>query len=282
MKKILSIGVCLFFLVIFANYSLASDSSAFINSPAKTATGGSSSAFFPGKETIIMAQNPEGAGTGRGEKAGSEAGIEQAETIPDPLEAYNRFNHEFNDKVYFHLLKPVAKKYGAVMPERVRISVQKFFLNLYAPVRFINCGLQGDKKGAFTELSRFAVNTTLGIGGFFDPAKSLFKLEMREEDFGQTLGCFMGPKFYLNWPFLGPSSLRDSIGSIVDLFIVPSYYVLSHSPYSYIYMGAKTLEIINQTSLTIGEYEQIKESALDPYVAVRDAYFQYREDLIRR
>jgi len=131
-------------------------------------------------------------------------------------------------------------------------------LNLYAPVRFINCGLQGDKRGAFNEFSRFTINTTLGIAGFFDPAKSLFKLEMQEEDFGQTLGCFTGPGCYLNNPFQGPSSLRDSIGSIVDLFIVPSYYVLINIPFYY------------------------TRSALDPYIAIKDGYFQYREDLIKR
>ena len=237
--------------------------------------------FSSGSKKVILANNSEGLTSEEEEWGDFEEEFETIETISDPFESYNRFFYKFNDKLYFYLLKPVAKQYGVILPERARISVQNFFLNLYTPVRFINSGLQGDTNGAFNELSRFTINTTLGIAGFFDPAKSLFKLEMQEEDFGQTLGCFTGPGFYVNNPFQGPSSLRDSIGSIVDLFIVPSYYVLVNSPLYYT-AGAKIIEVINRNSLTLGEYEELKRAALDPYIALRDGYFQYREDLIRR
>jgi len=230
-------------------------------------------------DSMAITEDIEVKGSKPEKKLETEKISESVETIPDPLESFNRFNYEFNDKLYFHLLKPVAKKYRVVVPERARLSIQNFFLNLYSPVRLVNCGLQGNKKGALIEFSRFTVNTTFGVGGFFDPAKSIFKLEIQEEDFGQTLGCFVGPKFYLNLPFLGPSSFRDFLGSIVDLFIVPSYYVLSN--YSYIYLGIKAFEVINHTSLTLGEYEELKSAAIDPYISIRDAYYQHRESLIR-
>ena len=144
----------------------------------------------------------------------------------------------------------------------------------------INCGLQCKFKGASTELARFGINTTLGAVGFFDPAKNWFHLEMQEEDFGQTLGCYKGPGFYLNLPFVGSTSLRDGIGSLVDMCIVPSIYVLTHYGFPYV-TGAEFLEIINRTSLRIGDYEELKRAALDPYIAVRDAYNQHREGLIK-
>jgi phospholipid-binding lipoprotein MlaA len=105
-------------------------------------------------------------------------------------------------------------------------------------------------------------------------------MDTEENDFGQTLASWKGPGFYFNNFFLGPSSLRDTVGMLVDLLIVPSWYVLWN--YNYVYTGVKAFEIVNRTSLKIGEYEALKRSALDPYVSVRDAYYQYREDLIKR
>jgi phospholipid-binding lipoprotein MlaA len=101
----------------------------------------------------------------------------------------------------------------------------------------------------------------------------------QEEDLGQTLGVWgMGPAFYIDWPILGPSSVRDSIGFVGDLFLDPRTYVFS-DPIFYI---VRPVEIVNETSLRIGEYEDLKEAAIDPYVAKRDAYFQYRENKIKR
>lgn len=230
------------------------------------------------KERTITAKNLEKIAPEIEKEEFGEA-VEPNEEIADPLDPFNRFNYAFNDKLYFHVLKPVAKPYGAVMPERARISIQNFYLNLYTPVRMVSCAMQGDTRGACSEFSRFTVNTTLGVAGLFDPAASCCNLQMRNEDFGQYLGCFTGPGFYFNLPFLGPSSFRDSIGSLVDLFIVPSIYVLSNYPY--VYMGMKTLELINRTSLTLGDYEELKSAAVDPYVSMRDAYHQHRENLVK-
>jgi len=203
--------------------------------------------------------------------------------MPDPLQGMNRAFYKFNDKLYFWILKPAAQGYGKVLPRPARLSVQNFFTNIYAPVRLVNCGLQCEFKDASIELSRFGVNSTIGLVGLFDPAKNWLHLNPPdEEDFGQTLGCYKGPGFYLNLPFAGSTSLRDGIGSLVDLCIVPSYWVLTHYPAAYIATGATILEVVNRTSLRIGEYEEFKRAALDPYVAIRDAYNQHREDAITK
>lgn len=212
----------------------------------------------------------------------SEKSAEGVLPIPDPLQRPNRFFYKVNDKLYFWVLKPVAQGYGKVLPRPARLSVQNFFTNIYAPVRMVNCGLQCEFKEASIELSRFGLNTTLGLVGFFDPAKNWFHLNPPDaEDFGLTLGYYKGPGFYLNIPFSGSSSLRDGIGSLVDMCIVPSIYVLIHYGFPYV-TGAEALEEINRTSLRIGEYEEMKRAALDPYVAIRDAYNQHRENLIKR
>jgi len=203
--------------------------------------------------------------------------------IPDPLQGMNRAFYKFNDKMYFWVLKPVAQGYGKVLPRPARLSVQNFFTNIYAPVRMVNCGLQGDYKKGSVEVSRFGVNTTLGLVGLFDPAKNWLHLNPPdEEDFGQTLGCYKGPGFYLNLPFAGSTSLRDGIGSLVDLCIVPSWWVITHYPAAYYATGATILEVVNRTSLRIGDYEEFKRAALDPYIAIRDAYNQHREDAITK
>lgn len=90
----------------------------------------------------------------------------------------------------------------------------------------------------------------------------------------------MGPGFFLTIPFMGPSSGRDGVGGIVDSLIVPTWYVISN--YGTWYFVARAFETVNNTSLKIGEYEDLIESAIDPYVAVRDAYHQNREDRIKR
>lgn len=202
--------------------------------------------------------------------------------IPDPLQKYNRAFYKFNDKMYFWVLKPVAKGYGKIIPRPARLSVQNFFTNAYAPIRIVNCSLQREFKDASTELSRFGVNTTIGLVGLFDPAKNCLHLNPPdEEDFGQTLGCYYGPGFYLNLPFIASTSLRDGIGNFVDMCIVPSWWVLTHYPAAYYATGATILEVVNRTSLRIGDYEELKRAALDPYVAIRNAYHQHRENALR-
>ena len=199
---------------------------------------------------------------------------EEQVTIADPIEPFNRAMYQVNDKMYFWLLKPVAQGYKVVVPEPARISVKNFFSNLRYPVRLVSCLLQTDFDGAATETGRFVINTVWGIGGLMDPAASPeLALEKQDTDLGQTLGVYgVGHGFYIMWPFFGPSSPRDS----VDLIGNQVLYPLSFLNIWYTSFITKPVEVINATSLRIGDYETLVGAAIDPYLAIRNAYIQYR------
>jgi phospholipid-binding lipoprotein MlaA len=200
--------------------------------------------------------------------------------VSDPLEGYNRFIFSFNDKLYFYILKPVAQGYKNIMPEDARRSVKRFFLNLATPIRLANCLLQGKFNGAGIELYRFSVNTTIGIAGFLDPAYNVCGLTRYDEDSGQTLGRYgIGHGMYIVWPILGPSSIRETFGTIADMFLDPLYYVDLNLFES---AGIEAYQIINTTSLKIGEYEDFKKSAIDPYTSLKNAYLQNRESAVKQ
>lgn len=201
-------------------------------------------------------------------------------TIADPLEPFNRVMYHFNDKLYFWVFKPVAQGYGKVVPETARVGVSNFYANASFPVRFVNCLLQANFEGAASELGRFIINTVWGVGGLLDPASSKeINLAKQKEDFGQTLGVYgVGQGFYIHWPILGPSSPRDTVGTVGDMFLAPSLYFGAWE----LWAGAKIHDRVNDTSLKIGDYESLKEAAIDPYVAIRDAYVQYRMKQIKQ
>jgi phospholipid-binding lipoprotein MlaA len=194
--------------------------------------------------------------------------------IADPIEPFNRAMYLFNDKLYFWALKPVAQGYKVVVPEPARISVKNLFFNLGFPARFLSCLLQADFSGAANEFGRFGINTIWGIGGLLDPSSSKeLDLQKQETDLGQTLGVYgVGHGFYIIWPIFGPSSPRDSVNIAGDYFLYPVWYIY---PW-YASTAVSTFEMVNSTSLRIGDYESLKEAAIDPYVAMRDAYIQYR------
>ena len=219
-----------------------------------------------GNESADRKENP-----GNGEK-GEE---EEFATIPDPLESFNRAMFGFNDKLYFWVLKPVAQGYKKVVPESPRVGVNNFFSNLKFPIRFVSSLLQADFSGAATEVGRFAVNTVWGVGGLLDPASGQqLNIAKKDADLGQTLGVYgLGQGIYIVWPVLGPSSARDSMGIVGDYFLYPVSYI---TPW-YDWLAVRGYEEVNETSLRIGDYEFIKEAAIDPYVALRDAYSQYRQ-----
>jgi phospholipid-binding lipoprotein MlaA len=237
----------------------------------------------PEAEILPKAETPpEGEGTLKTESAPNEVNAEEESedvSIADPIEPWNRLMFNFNDKLYFWALKPVARGYNAVFPEPVRVSVRDFFRNVAMPVRFVNSVLQGKVKGAGTELARFGINTTIGLAGFFDVAKSWFDLNAQEEDLGQTFGSYgMGGMMYIVWPFLGPSTVRDTVGFVGDSFLDVANYL---NPF-YIPMSIHAYDRINKTSLDLGTYEDLKESSIEPYTAFRDAYIQYRNGQIKK
>ena len=206
-------------------------------------------------------------------------GWEEEKAIADPLEPLNRFFFQFNDKLYYWFLKPVARGYSAITAEDVRIAIRNFFDNLETPKRAVNSLLQGQVKDSSVEVARFVINSTVGFLGFADFAKDSFDLRSTREDTGQTLGYYgAGGGFFINWPLLGPSNLRDSIGFIGDAYLHPFQYLDGEDE---IIIGARVLDRVNQTALTLGDYELFTETALDPYAAVKDAYQQYRNGLIK-
>ncbi|MDH3976240.1 MAG: VacJ family lipoprotein [Deltaproteobacteria bacterium] len=196
----------------------------------------------------------------------------------DPLSGYNRVMTTFNDKFYFWLVKPVAKGYKFVVPEGGRLAVNRFFKNLLFPVRFINNSLQLKARAAGVELSRFCINSTVGILGLWDPAKDWLELEAYPEDFGQTLGHYgVGSGFHVVLPILGPSNLRDSISLIPDYFLEPVSLIEPDLDE----LAVKSYDKLNYTSLHIGEYESLKKDAVDLYPFLRDAYEQNRKKKVK-
>jgi len=193
--------------------------------------------------------------------------------VPDPLKSVNRVFYQFNDKLYFWVLKPVALGYKAVVPTEIRVCSLNFFNNLRAPVRFTSCLLQGKFKNAAAEFGQFFINTTAGVLGLADIARRYPELNPPEEDFGQTLGYWgIGNGFYLVLPVLGPSTLRDGFGRLGDWAVDPLSYL---NPWE-LSIGVSTYKNVNATSFRIGDYETIKDAAIDPYESFRDGYIQYR------
>ena len=220
-------------------------------------------------------------GDAAGQKDLDSEGKEETVQIPDPFQSWNNAMFQFNDKLYFWVLRPVAKGYTAVVSEPFRNLFYNFFDNLRAPARMVNNLLQGKMKGAGNEFVRFVFNSTAGLGGLADAAKELLHIQRTSVDFGQTLGRYgVGQWWYIVWPVLGPSSPRDTLGLAVDRAMYPFSYI----SYTNVSFGAATgvaaFETVNDTSFHLEEYEAFKEAAIDPYIAMRSAYVQNRKKTV--
>ncbi len=201
-----------------------------------------------------------------------------SDPIYDPLEPLNRVFFEFNDKLYFWVLKPVKTGYSYVVPEELRQCVGNFFNNLAAPIRLINNILQGRFKDAGVVLSRFLINSTVGVYGFGDVAMEEFDIRPRHADFGQTLGVYgMGEGVYVHWPVFGPSNLRDSVGLVGDSLANPAFHIDMTTVEGTLYYSANK---VNRMSVTPNLYEEMKKYSLDPYIAARQAFYDYRRNII--
>ncbi len=197
----------------------------------------------------------------------------------DPLEPMNRVFFEFNDKLYYWVMKPVNTVYTAVLPLDFRFSIGNFFVNLAAPIRLLNNLLQGKVSDAGIVLSRFLINSTLGVYGFGDPAWLDFGLEPKPEDFGQTLGVWgFGEGVYLCLPVIGPSNVRDSFGFAADAYTHPMVYFVDDF---WVSAGFYAESRVNLLSLNPDVYEDLKDYALDPYVSMRQVYLDYRRNRIK-
>ncbi len=204
----------------------------------------------------------------------------QEVAVYDPLESMNRFLFEVNDRLYIWAVKPVTKGYRLVLPHELRESLGNFFLNISFPVNFLNSVLQGDFSTMAIVAERFLINSTIGICGLVDVAAGEFDIGPRRADFGQTLGRWgIGEGMFIYWPLVGPSNLRDTIGLTADTFAKPLPYLYDDRM---IDLAIYSTERINVLSLNPGLYEDLKRYSLDPYVAARQAYSEYRRSLLVR
>lgn len=194
----------------------------------------------------------------------------------DPFESFNRSVHAFNDAVDQAVLKPVAKGYEAVVPRPARDMVGNFFGNLADLWTAANQLLQGKPAEAFSDLSRFVVNTTFGFGGIADVASEM-GIEKHDEDFGQTLGVWGVPSGpYLVLPFLGPSSLRDAPGRGVDMLADPLNEIGSRGQEN----NLRLTRVIDGRVRLFPAERVLEGAALDKYSFTRDAWLQRRRNQV--
>ncbi len=199
--------------------------------------------------------------------------------VSDPLAPVNRIIFNFNDKLYFWCLKPIAKGYRAVVPEPVRLGVGNMLYNIAGIGRMANCLFQGKVRAAGGEFGRFFVNSTVGLLGLGNPAANFPALNPSQEDMGQTLGHYgIGNGIYIVLPVLGPSTLRDSVGLVGDFLFDPASYL---QPW-YVPISKRALDITNRLSFRIGDLEALKEASLDPYLMFRSAYIQNRSKMVEQ
>ncbi len=202
--------------------------------------------------------------------------------IKDCFEGLNRATFALNqglDKVIF---KPVAKAYRT-LPSPVRTGTNNVLVNLSSLVTIPNNVLQGEIKTAGVNTGRFIINTTVGILGIFDVATKMGFSEYEKEDYGQTLGVWgVGPGCYLVLPVLGPSTVRDTAGSFINVMGGDPYYNMSaHGNNEYLdksdYMLTKTLTAVDFRSKNLETFDNLEKNSLDFYASVKSLYLQDRE-----
>ncbi|HKJ18489.1 MAG TPA: VacJ family lipoprotein [Xanthomonadales bacterium] len=190
----------------------------------------------------------------------------------DPWEGFNRKTHAFNTSVDNAVFKPVARGYDRVMPDGPQRGVRNFFNNLNWPVDFVNLILQGRIRDSITETGRFLVNSTIGLGGFFDVATRSGYPDFNE-DLGQTMAVWGWKKSnYLVLPFLGPRTVRDTFGRSLYGYLSPVTYY-AREKHNYVPL---VIDLISLRAELL-PLEQDIQGAEDPYVLIRDVYLQRRE-----
>jgi len=199
----------------------------------------------------------------------------------DPIEPVNREIFDFNNWVDKNALKPVAIAYRDAVPEGVRDTSQNFINNVSSPIIFVNDILQGESGRAAETLMRFVVNTTAGMGGFFDAAGEM-GLERHEEDFGQTLAVWGAPEGpYLMLPILGPSNVRDTVGMLVHMAALNELNIANLAELDYYGYASSIVGGLNQRVAVLGTLDEIERTSIDYYAAIRSLYRQTRNDQIR-
>lgn len=196
-------------------------------------------------------------------------------TPGDPFEGFNRAMFGFNEGVDKAVLQPVAKGYKAVVPEPARECVGNVFANINDIFVGVNSLLQGRVGDAVSDVCRVVVNTTVGLLGCFDVASKI-GLEKHDRDFGQTFGKWgFGSGPYLVLPFLGPSTVREGIGTLIYTNLDPVWadHVRTRNV-------LYSLRAVNRRADLLEAGNVLEEAALDKYSFVRDAYLQRRQGMI--
>ncbi|HRK65818.1 MAG TPA: VacJ family lipoprotein, partial [Terricaulis sp.] len=203
-----------------------------------------------------------------------------AEGDGDPWEGFNRTMFATHEAVDRAVLEPVARGYRAVTPNPVRASVRAFLRNLRSPVILANDLMQGEFERAGRTVLRFGLNTTVGFLGLFDPATGL-GIEGHDEDFGQTLavwGVDSGP--YLFIPLMGPTTLRDGLGRIVDNVFDPfNYAQFENADTARIARGA--LGGVSAREGVLDAVDGIRRDSMDPYASIRTSYLLLRQSAVQ-
>ena len=193
----------------------------------------------------------------------------------DRFESWNRSVYSFNEALDRAVAKPVATAYVAVTPKPMRSGLANFLSNIVYPGVILQDALQLKPNRFVRDTGRLLVNTTVGIGGLFDPATKL-GLETNNEDFGQTLGYWGVPSGpYLMLPILGPSTVRDTVGTVADHFTQPE----SHLNNKLLGWGLSGARLVDRRASLLGTEASLKRY-LDPYAFIRNSYLQRREFLI--
>jgi phospholipid-binding lipoprotein MlaA len=193
----------------------------------------------------------------------------------DPWESWNRGVYRVNDALDRAVAKPLAKTYVKVVPSPLRTGVRNFFANLNTPTVMLNDALQGKLLAAASDLGRFLLNSTVGIGGLLDPATSA-GLARNEEDFGQTLGVWgVKPGPFVELPLLGPSDLRDAPAKVVDTYTNPRQYIHNTA----IRYGLWAPDFLDRRASLLSLDDTLKH-VYDPYAFIRDAFLQRRAYLV--
>jgi len=198
----------------------------------------------------------------------------------DPWSGFNEKTFAFNYNLDRYMLKPVAKAYDKVVPNFIQRGIHNLFQNVGSVRRLLNTALQGRFDAFGQELGRFVINTVFGLGGFIDAAPSFGVAPKAEADAGQTLAVWgLRPGPYLVVPFLAPSSVRDTVGTALDIVMNPMTWVI---PTPFVVGAASQAgNMINERSMNLELFEDVEESVLDLYSSVRNAYFQRRHRLVQ-
>ena len=194
----------------------------------------------------------------------------------DPYESQNREVHKFNLGIDRALVRPVAKGYSRALPDDIENAVVRFAINLSLPSDIVNNVLQLNMRGAFQDTARFLVNTTVGLGGFFDPASEMGMKAGTNTDFGETLHVWGAREgAYVELPLLGPSTERDTWGMAVDLFTNPLSYVLE-SPENFYGTAASVSAGLSKREKFGDTIDSILYESADSYAQTRSVYLQNR------